>query len=62
MFDQLPEATDEENDMLDMAFALTETSRLGCQIFMTESLNGLRVRIPSATRNMAVDGYKPKPH
>lgn len=62
VFDQLPEASDEENDMLDLAFGLTETSRLGCQIYMDESLNGLRVRIPSATRNMAVDGYKPKPH
>lgn len=48
--------------MLDLAFGLTETSRLGCQVKMTEDLDHLRVRIPSATRNFAVDGFKPKPH
>ncbi|KAL6768809.1 MFDX1 [Auxenochlorella protothecoides x Auxenochlorella symbiontica] len=61
-FDSLPEATDDENDMLDLAFGLTETSRLGCQIITTPELDGLRVRIPSSTRNFAVDGYVPKPH
>ena len=43
-----------EEDMLDLAFHLTETSRLGCQIIMTEALDGLRVTLPSATRNMMV--------
>lgn len=62
MFDKIPEASDEENDMLDLAFGLTDTSRLGCQVLMSKELDGIRVRIPSATRNMAVDGYKPKPH
>ena len=61
-FDRIPEPSDEENDMLDLAFGLTETSRLGCQVKMSEGLRGIKVRIPSATRNMAVDGYKPKPH
>ncbi|QDZ26063.1 ferredoxin [Chloropicon primus] len=56
------EPTDDENDMLDLAFGLTETSRLGCQIICCHELEGLRVRIPSATRNMAVDGFVPKPH
>jgi hypothetical protein len=37
-------------------------SRLGCQIKASKDLEGLAVRIPSATRNMAVDGYRPKPH
>lgn len=55
MFDAIPEPSDEENDMLDLAFGLTETSRLGCQVKMCKQLDGLRVRIPSATRNMAVD-------
>ncbi len=49
---QLPKATDDEEDMLDLAFGLTHTSRLGCQILMTEALNGLRVTLPVATRNM----------
>lgn len=62
IYDKLPEATDEENDMLDMAFGLTRTSRLGCQIKLSGDLEGMEVQIPSATRNMAVDGFKPKPH
>lgn len=61
-YSSLPYPTDEENDMLDLAFGLTETSRLGCQVKLTPALNGIRVRVPSTTRNMAVDGYKPKPH
>lgn len=62
MFDKLPEPEDDENDMLDLAYGLKETSRLGCQIIAAPELDGLRVRIPSATRNFAVDGYVPKPH
>ncbi|KAL2912308.1 nucleolar zinc-finger protein [Polyrhizophydium stewartii] len=52
MYDKLEEPSDEENDMLDLAFGLTETSRLGCQIVMTKDLDGIVVRIPSATRNV----------
>jgi hypothetical protein len=37
-------------------------SRLGCQVIAAKQLDGMRVRIPGATRNFAVDGYKPKPH
>jgi 2Fe-2S ferredoxin len=51
----LPKATDDEEDMLDLAFGLTHTSRLGCQIMMNDSLDGLKVTVPSATRNMMVD-------
>ena len=54
-FDELPEATEEEEDMLDLAFGLTHTSRLGCQIRITEELDGLEVTLPAATRNMQVD-------
>lgn len=61
-YERLPEPTDEENDMLDLAFGLVETSRLGCQVRLKPELDGISVTIPSATRNMAVDGYKPKPH
>ncbi len=53
-FDDLPEATDDEEDMLDLAFGLTHTSRLGCQIIVTEDLDGLRLTLPAATRNMQV--------
>jgi ferredoxin len=61
-YDLLEEPSDDENDMLDLAFGLTETSRLGCQIICAPELDGLRVRIPGATRNFAVDGFVPKPH
>jgi len=54
-YDRLKEATEDEEDMLDLAFGLTHTSRLGCQIIITEELDGLTVTLPSATRNMMVD-------
>ena len=47
---------DDENDMLDMAFGLTDTSRLGCQVKLTKELDGMTATLPSATRNMFVDG------
>ncbi|MBV1799829.1 ferredoxin family 2Fe-2S iron-sulfur cluster binding protein [Siccirubricoccus sp. G192] len=50
-FGQLSEPTEDEEDMLDLAFDLQETSRLGCQIIMTEALDGLVVKLPSGTRN-----------
>jgi len=51
-YDLLKEASDDEEDMLDLAFGLTATSRLGCQIIITEELDGLTVHLPSSTRNM----------
>lgn len=51
-YDKLEEPTDDENDMLDLAFGLTETSRLGCQIIMNRELDKLKVQIPSNTRNV----------
>jgi 2Fe-2S ferredoxin len=54
-FDRLAEPTEDEEDMLDLAFGLTHTSRLGCQIIMKEELDGLTVSLPTATRNMMVD-------
>jgi len=61
-YDKLPEPEDDENDMLDMAFGLTDTSRLGCQVHMTRELDGMTATLPSATRNMFVDGKKPTHH
>ena len=54
-FDSLPEPSEEEEDMLDLAFGLTHTSRLGCQIIVDEKLDGMKVTIPSGTRNMNVE-------
>jgi ferredoxin len=48
--------------MLDMAFGLRETSRLGCQVIVTEEMEGMVVEMPKATRNFYVDGHVPKPH
>ena len=53
-FGRLEEPSEDEEDMLDLAFGLTHTSRLGCQIILTEELDGLRVTLPQATRNMVV--------
>ncbi len=41
--------------MLDLAFGLEETSRLGCQIIMSEELDGLTVKLPQETHNLLLD-------
>jgi 2Fe-2S ferredoxin len=50
-FGKLAKPTEDEEDMLDLAFDLQQTSRLGCQIVMTEALDGLVVKLPAGTRN-----------
>ncbi|XP_026749394.1 adrenodoxin [Galleria mellonella] len=46
-YDKLPEeACEEERDMLDLAYGLTDTSRLGCQITLTKDMDGLEVTVP----------------
>ncbi|CAB4014469.1 adrenodoxin, mitochondrial [Paramuricea clavata] len=47
----LPPADDEELDMLDLAYGLTPTSRLGCQIEVTEKFEGITLKVPEATRD-----------
>ena len=54
-FDKLDSPSEEEEDMLDLAFGLTRTSRLGCQITVTEALDGLTVRLPDSTRNLLLE-------
>jgi len=51
-FERLGEPSEDEEDMLDLAFGLTETSRLGCQIVVTDELDGLEVTLPAETRSM----------
>jgi ferredoxin, 2Fe-2S len=51
-YDLLKDASENEEDMLDLAFGLCETSRLGCQIVITEELDGLTVRLPAAWRGI----------
>lgn len=50
IYDILPEKEPEEDDMLDLAMGLTDTSRLGCQIKVTKDMENMSVRIPD-------DGY-----
>ncbi|KAK9323968.1 2Fe-2S ferredoxin-type domain-containing protein [Lipomyces orientalis] len=57
-YDLIPEPDDDENDMLDLAFGLTETSRLGCQVKLTKELDGLRVALPQMTRNLQARDFE----
>ena len=56
-YDEIPEPSDDENDMLDLAFGLTETLRLGCQVQMTKELDGIRVALPAMTRNLQAKDF-----
>jgi ferredoxin-2, mitochondrial len=51
-FGKLPAAAADEEDMLDLAAGVTRTSRLSCQIELTEALDGLEVRIPGVSHDM----------
>jgi ferredoxin len=50
-FAKLPRATDEEEDLLDLAAHATRTSRLACQIILTEDMESLSVRVPAGSTN-----------
>jgi len=52
-FNKLSDPSEDEEDMLDLAFGLTKTSRLGCQIILTKELDGITVEIPDETRNIS---------
>ena len=54
--------TETEEDLLDMAPFLASNSRLGCQITLEKEIDGIRLRLPRATKNFYVDGHKPQPH
>lgn len=51
-YDKLPPPQEDELDMLDLAYGLTDTSRLGCQIKFKENLDGLKVTIPAHANNL----------
>jgi len=50
-FEKLPPASEEEEDLLDLAAHATRTSRLACQIILTAGMESLTVRIPPEARN-----------
>jgi len=52
-FAQLPEASEDEEDMLDLAYGVRPTSRLSCQITLTDALDGLEVSIPADAHDMS---------
>lgn len=54
-YDKLSTPSEDEEDMLDLAFGLTPTSRLGCQIIMTKELDGLELIVPHETRNVSIN-------
>ena len=51
-FARLDPASEDEEDMLDVAAGVARTSRLSCQVLLSEALDGLEVRIPGEARNM----------
>ncbi|RYE06315.1 MAG: 2Fe-2S iron-sulfur cluster binding domain-containing protein [Rickettsiaceae bacterium] len=51
-YQMLDKPNEQEEDMLDLAFGLEETSRLGCQLILSKALDGIRVRLPLSTRNI----------
>ena len=53
-FSKLPDASEFEEDMLDLTYGVKATSRLGCQIVVTDELDGLKVSLPDQTVNMSM--------
>ena len=58
VYDDLDEPCEEEEDLLDLAYGLTHTSRLGCQVMVTRDMEKMVVKLPSSTRNFYVDKSK----
>ncbi|XP_047432659.1 adrenodoxin [Mugil cephalus] len=52
VYKKLGPVTDEEMDMLDLAYGLTDTSRLGCQICLTKALEGMEARVPESVADI----------
>ena len=52
-FAKLPQASEDEEDMLDLAYGVRPASRLSCQITLTDAINGLEVTIPADAHDMS---------
>ncbi|KAK0140457.1 Adrenodoxin, mitochondrial [Merluccius polli] len=52
VYEKLGPVTDEELDMLDLAYGLTDTSRLGCQVCLTRALEGMEARVPESVADI----------
>ncbi|KAK6587978.1 hypothetical protein RS030_71116 [Cryptosporidium xiaoi] len=62
IYEKLDAPTEREEDMLDMAPQVCETSRLACQLKVDERLTHGNIKLPAITRNFYVDGFKPSTH
>ena len=51
-FEKIGQPSEEELDMLDLAYGLTETSRLGCQVFLKKDLDPLEVQVPAGINDV----------
>ena len=51
-FAKLPAASEFEEDMLDLTYGLKPNSRLGCQVVVTDELDGMLLSLPTQTQNM----------
>ncbi|KAB5522798.1 hypothetical protein PHYPO_G00163550 [Pangasianodon hypophthalmus] len=54
VYERLEPMADEEMDMLDLAYGLTKTSRLGCQVIVAPWMNGMTVRVPQGIKDQRV--------
>lgn len=52
---KIPQASDEEEDMLDLAFRVKQNSRLGCQVILQKDMDGMKIILPGVTRNIKYD-------
>lgn len=52
LYDTLEEPTEDEEDMLDLAPGVTDTSRLGCQVILTPAMNGAHFQLPDETSDL----------
>jgi 2Fe-2S ferredoxin len=50
---ELPEMTEDEENMLDQAFFVKDNSRLGCQLHLSEAMDGLKVQLAPETESIA---------
>lgn len=51
-FDKVGPPSEEELDMLDLAYGLTDTSRLGCQVHLKEELDPLELQVPASINDV----------
>jgi 2Fe-2S ferredoxin len=51
-YDRLPHPSENEEDLLDLAYGARPTSRLGCQVLVSEGMEGMKINLPKSSRNL----------